>query len=313
MSLFKRLGSKTDMRSTPSPPTQRPRQPLGGAVNDGGKKGSPSSYGSVKNNNQSAGVGQNMRGAKLVARPRSSTDPETCCEVFKSHWQQIKAIMSKSSGPKSRGNIIQDDIDAVIHYIGQMMTLLIEERTEDESQGPILQYMLSEDLLEKLLIWVSQCGEYIDKLKFEQLKMYDLLISQARQSLLVHKPIIRPLLKLLSGCAEHRSPDIEKHLILVLHQLSICLTQNTQLLELFFHSGADQGPAKFLIFSLLIPYVHREGHVGQQARDALLLIMALSSRNDSIGRYIAENSDFCPVSVPTVINYPTALYRRNRI
>ncbi|GBL98469.1 UPF0518 protein GE18198, partial [Araneus ventricosus] len=51
----------------------------------------------------------------------------------------------------------------------------------------------------------------------------------------------------------------------------------------------------FLIFSLLIPFVHREGAIGQQARDALLLCMALSRRNESIGVYIAEHSNFCPV------------------
>lgn len=72
--------------------------------------------------------------------------------------------------------------------------------------------------------------------------------------------------------------------------------KQTQLLELLFNSASEQGPAKFLMFSLLIPYVHREGQIGQQARDALLLIMALSSQNSNIGRYVAENSDFCPVS-----------------
>jgi hypothetical protein len=35
--------------------------------------------------------------------------------------------------------------------------------------------------------------------------------------------------------------------------------------------------------------------LGQQARDALLLIMQLSNRNESIARYIVENTNFCPV------------------
>ena len=34
---------------------------------------------------------------------------------------------------------------------------------------------------------------------------------------------------------------------------------------------------------------------GQQARDALLLIMQLSNRNESIAKYIVENTNFCPV------------------
>ena len=80
-----------------------------------------------------------------------------------------------------------------------------------------------------------------------------------------------------------------------MHALCVCVTQNTQILELLFNAGAEHGPAKFLVFSLLIPYVHREGVIGQQARDALLLIMALSNTRQSIGVYIAEHSDFCPV------------------
>ena len=36
--------------------------------------------------------------------------------------------------------------------------------------------------------------------------------------------------------------------------------------------------------------------LGQQARDALLLIMQLSHRNESIAKYIVENTNFCPVS-----------------
>lgn len=41
--------------------------------------------------------------------------------------------------------------------------------------------------------------------------------------------------------------------------------------------------------------MHREGIVGQQARDAMLLCMALSKKNPQIGKYIAEHSDVCLV------------------
>lgn len=37
--------------------------------------------------------------------------------------------------------------------------------------------------------------------------------------------------------------------------------------------------------------------LGQQARDALLLIMQLSHRNEYIARHIAEHTNFCPVNV----------------
>ncbi len=239
----------------------------------------------------------------MVQRPRSGTDPDTCQEVFKSHWLQAVTIMNKANGASlsTKRSGLQDEVDTVCQHFDQMMSLMVEEEGEGHSghgQGPILQYLLAEDIMEKILTWSSRVGESTDRLRLQQLKTYDMLISQANQQLLIHKPIIRPLLKLLAVCAEHPSKVIEKHVILLLHQLCVCVTQNTHILEILFNASSvsDHGPAKFLMFSLLIPYVHREGNIGQQARDALLLIMALSSRHEHIGSYIANNSDICPVS-----------------
>jgi len=70
-------------------------------------------------------------------------------------------------------------------------------------------------------------------------------------------------------------------------------------LEMLFRAApAQQGSTNLLIFSLLVPFIHRDGAIGQQARDALLLVMATSASNEAVARYIAENSYFCPVSVP---------------
>lgn len=255
----------------------------------------------------------NAGNGAVVNRPRTNTDPQTCFEVFKSHWSQAWVIISKVSNTSntvgqshSSNNVAtnrspQQEVDTVLRYVDQMMLLLVEEEDQDGAQGPILQYMLEEDLLTKLFQWSNLQLEYADRLKYHHLKTVDLLISQARQLLLVHKPIIRPLLQLLTSCEEHPNSNIEQHLILVLHQLCVAVTQNTHLLELLFSASSDQGSAKFLIFSLLIPYIHHEGSIGQQARDALLLIMALSSRLEHIGQYIAQHSDFCPVSTSTLM------------
>lgn len=53
---------------------------------------------------------------------------------------------------------------------------------------------------------------------------------------------------------------------------------------------------RFLLFSLLVPFVHREGSIGQQARDALLLCMSMSNKNELVASYITEYSNVCPVS-----------------
>ena len=233
------------------------------------------------------------------ARPRSNTDPETCLVVFKSHWAQATSIISKSANGNSPAvrRSVNEEIEAVLQYADQMVLLMIEEEEDQGGQGPILQYLLEENILEQLLTWTTQTGpEFADRLKLHHLKMFETMISQSRQSLFVHKPLIRPLLKLLTSCENTKNKQIETRLILVLHQLCVCVTQNTQMLELLFSASSEQGPAKFVIFSLLIPYIHREGPIGQQARDALLLIMALSCVHDHIGTYIADYSDFCPVS-----------------
>lgn len=132
----------------------------------------------------------------------------------------------------------------------------------------------------------------------EQLKLYEMLISQARQPLLRHKAVLTPLLRLLSVCAEPASAPLENSLVLLLNQLCVSVAREPAILELFFHSHTDQGPANLIIFSLLIPFIHHEGARGQQARDALLLIMAMSASNRAVAQSITDNSYFCPVRIP---------------
>lgn len=136
------------------------------------------------------------------------------------------------------------------------------------------------------------------RVQVEQLKLYEMLISQARQPLLRHKPVLTPLLRLLSVCAEPASAPLENSLVLLLNQLCVSVAREPAILELFFHSHTDQGPANLIIFSLLIPFIHHEGARGQQARDALLLIMAMSASNRAVAQSITDNSYFCPVRIP---------------
>lgn len=76
------------------------------------------------------------------------------------------------------------------------------------------------------------------------------------------------------------------------------MAQQPVVLEMLFRAApAQQGSTNLLIFSLLVPFIHRDGAIGQQARDALLLVMAASASHESVARYIAENSYFCPVSL----------------
>lgn len=193
------------------------------------------------------------------------------------------------------GAVSPDEASTVQNYVEHMLFLLIEEQAKDASMGAILEFVVSENIMEKLFLW-SLRREFTDETKIEQLKMYEMLITQSHQPLLHHKPILKPLMMLLSSCSGTTTPTVETELVVLLSQLCSIIAKDPSILELFFHTSEDQGAANFLIFSLLIPFIHREGTVGQQARDALLFIMSLSAENNLVANHIAENTYFCPVS-----------------
>ncbi|CAJ1052513.1 protein FAM160A1 [Xyrichtys novacula] len=274
----------------------------------------------------------NRDGQSLVLK---GVDPETCMIVFKNHWAQVVKILEKhdplrssstlpslnvinlntgSGGSPRFGPIPGDEASAVQNYVEHMLFLLIEEESgQAGAMGPILEFVVMENVMERLFVW-SLRREFTDDMKLEQLKMYEMLVGQAHQPLLHHKPILRPLMMLLSSCSGTTAPRVEAELVLLLNQLCCVLAKDTSVLELFFHTSEDQGATNFLIFSLLIPFIHREGTVGQQARDALLLIMSLSAENERVAKHIAENTFFCPVlatglsglysSLPTKLEIP---------
>uniref|UniRef100_H3C251 FHF complex subunit HOOK interacting protein 1A n=1 Tax=Tetraodon nigroviridis TaxID=99883 RepID=H3C251_TETNG len=222
-------------------------------------------------------------------------DPETCMIVFKNHWAQVVKILEKHS-PRFCP-IPGDEANAVQNYVEHMLFLLMEEESgQSGAMGPILEFVVMENVMERLFVW-SLRREFTDDMKVEQLKMYEMLVGQARQPLLHHKPILRPLMMLLSSCSGTAAPRVEAELVLLLNQLCCVLAKDPSILELFFHTSEDQGATNFLIFSLLIPFIHREGTVGQQARDALLLIMSLSAENERVAKHVAENTFFCPAQV----------------
>ncbi|KAM9857182.1 FHF complex subunit HOOK-interacting protein 1A [Aulostomus maculatus] len=275
----------------------------------------------------------NQDGQSLVLK---GVDPETCMIVFKNHWAQVVKILEKhdplrssstfpslgvinlsvvSSGGSRFGPIPGDEASAVQNYVEHMLFLLIEEEIgKAGAMGPILEFVVMENVMERLFVW-SLRREFTDDMKLEQLKMYEMLVGQARQPLLHHKPILRPLMMLLSSCSGTTAPEVEAELVLLLNQLCCVLAKDPSILELFFHTSNDQGATNFLIFSLLIPFIHREGTVGQQARDALLLIMSLSAENQRVAKHVAENTYFCPVlatglsglysSLPTKLEAPS--------
>nr|CAD7430578.1 unnamed protein product [Timema monikensis] len=234
--------------------------------------------------------------------PPKDSDPSACYDSFRKHWQQAMEIIVRTKPPV--GYPIQDDVWGVVNHLKHMVTFLVWEHNKQQSHFPCLEHLLSENLLDTLFMWSMHTGRYRYDLRLEQLKMFETLVSNSQHHLLEHESFHRPLLKLLALCSEDWFPmeeekklDVEKKLVDLLNHLCISLMHNTELLGLFFHSPAHQGPDRFIIFTLLIPFVHREGAIGHQARDALLKCISLSAMNEYVGAYIADHSDICLVLV----------------
>ncbi|XP_053499903.1 FHF complex subunit HOOK interacting protein 1A [Ictalurus furcatus] len=242
------------------------------------------------------------RGTRAQTLNLKGVDPETCMIVFKNHWAQVLRILEKheptrNGGHLRSGPISGDDASAVQNYVEHMLFLLTEEECGvGGAMGPILEFVLLENVMERLFVW-SLRRDFTEAAKLEQLCMYEMLVARARQPLLHHKPILRPFAMLLSSCgSSSSSAPVEAELVQLLHRLSCNLARDDSALQLFlFHSGQDQGAANFLLFSLLLPFVHRDGPVGTQARDALALIVALSARDLTVANHITQNTYFCPV------------------
>ncbi|KAK9398814.1 hypothetical protein NXF25_013783 [Crotalus adamanteus] len=166
-------------------------------------------------------------------------DPETCMIVFKTHWAQVIKILEKHDPLKNiqakYGTISQDEASTVQNYVEHMLFLLIEEQAKDAAMGPILEFVVTENIMEKLFLW-SLRREFTDEMKIEQLKMYEMLVTQSHQQLLHHKPILKPLMMLLSSCSGTIIPAVEVELVVLLNQLCSILTKDPSILELFFHT-----------------------------------------------------------------------------
>lgn len=218
-----------------------------------------------------------------------------------------------------------DDVVAVINLLNQMTALLAMELAAltDESDlpslnnqydsllgsepsslgtNPCLDILLSENILSQVLAASRMpiSAEQQDQLRLEQLKMYEVLLDQSSaraRSLLGHQPFLKPLLEVLNECeaSEKMCNESQDHLVMLLNQLCSRLRDNVELIDIFFkHDNSVQD--KFLIFTILLRFLHTDGHVGSQARDALLLCISLSKAHEGIGSYIANGTDFCQVT-----------------
>lgn len=232
--------------------------------------------------------------------PRSDYEPQACYSSFCKHWQQAHDIIVKSE-PQH----LHDDVLGVVNHLEQLCTLLVLEARAKEvnntrigTPSACLEFLLSENLLDKLYEWAICTGKYENAVRLEQLKLYGHLVSHYNVQVIAAEPFLRPLLKLLSGFRNELPPsNIEHRLVLLLNQLCVTLMQNIKFIDLFFltthtHNGSQN---EFILVRLLLCSVHREGATGASARDALLLCAKMSAKCEQLADYILNVSNACPV------------------
>jgi len=238
---------------------------------------------------------------------RAAADSAVLLHNVHSLWNTVESVLSKQdvglAGPSD------NETAAVLSFITEVANTL--ECHNSTAHTQVTDFLLMVDAMNRLLLWTSRfkaviSTESADRLSLLQLRAFDLLLNHSERCLLTEKRLIWPLLRLLIACGTSTNSSIEDQLALVLHQLCVGVSQYPAALELLFDTVAgdvsrNEDPSscnnsnQFLVFSLLVPYVHREGLIAQQARDDLLLIMSMSSSMDVIGRHIVDRSDFCPV------------------
>uniref|UniRef100_A0A3Q4G6K6 FHF complex subunit HOOK-interacting protein 1B n=1 Tax=Neolamprologus brichardi TaxID=32507 RepID=A0A3Q4G6K6_NEOBR len=153
-----------------------------------------------------------------------TADPETCLMVFENHWRQISWVLEQHETSSS-----SDDLTAVRNNTDQMLCLLAEERPAESSEsgtsvppmGPILELVVTENILERLVQWHLRRGLDPDS-QGALLKLFEMLIGQSQQPLLQHTAILHPLLRLLGACADPElgcPSALENSLVLLLNQV----------------------------------------------------------------------------------------------
>ncbi|XP_045538073.1 FHIP family protein GJ17503 isoform X2 [Papilio machaon] len=229
--------------------------------------------------------------------PRHDYEPNACYNSFCKHWQQANDIIIKSQ-PQH----LHDDVLGVVNHLEQLTTLLVLEArarqfSPNTHPAACLEYLLSENLLDKLYEWAICTGKYENAVRLEQLKLFGNLVSHYGSQVIAAEPFLRPLLKLLSGFRNDLPPkNLESQLVSVLNQLCVVLMQNMKFIDLFFLMTHTQNgsQAEFIIGRLLLSTVHREGATGSASRDALLLCAKMSARCPPLAHCMLAGNT-CPV------------------
>uniref|UniRef100_A0A5S6QPF4 Uncharacterized protein n=1 Tax=Trichuris muris TaxID=70415 RepID=A0A5S6QPF4_TRIMR len=236
---------------------------------------------------------------------------EACMDAFQSHWMQVKAILL-SDHPTIESQTV------VYRHLEQLVTLIVAEVNEAAGFriGPMLELAFNESVFSMIVSWATDCRGQTRLFALRNIfKIYEIVVSQTSPCIIVHKPILQPLLFVLDECdngEEWLLNDIREPMVFLLHQVCTKIAQKEEwsMLEFFFDKETDHSAPRFLVFTLLVPFLYFGGRVEQLVRDAMLLVLSVSSQLDAAGLFLANETNFCPVLASGLAAVYSSLPRR---
>ena len=190
-------------------------------------------------------------------------------------------------------------VEELREHFATVEKALIRDHPESRGQiGPCLQYILNEDVIDKMYVFSAKQRVYGKEIRIILFKFFTEVFSRSSQPILIHQQILRPFRKLLRVYEAEgtRDPELSASLVPMLHTMCILMQENQSLLDLFFESRVNM-PSQFLVFGQLLPHMHGSGEVGNRARDAILLCLSLADQlpGSHLTQYISSDSNFCQV------------------
>ncbi|CAJ0580916.1 unnamed protein product, partial [Mesorhabditis spiculigera] len=237
-----------------------------------------------------------------------ASDPSQWESSFEKLWTKAEKCLERMEN-NNEHEISYEEVTIFVSLLKEMCQLLMMEvnAQPEPAIGPILDRFFTQQILERTMDWAIQVPlTYRPICQLALIRVYDMIVSESHTQnhcLLVHKPVLIPLFRLFEWCRNDtgarqrgRGADpsaTDKHFVLLLYQICTKMAGDPTLLHFFFTcaEGADQ----FVVFNLLVKFLYDQNDVGQLARDALLLILSVSSKNKSVAEFVAIKSSFCPV------------------
>lgn len=229
---------------------------------------------------------------------------QTTGDIFKEFCDAVQS--TKELMAENHHDISNSDLQLLNSHLSALVPHLVHEECDDSGHpGRFLEYLLEQNLLELLQSWSARLAQ-VSELGRLQLHLYLILLSESHQQILQHQGVVRPLKRLMQSYARTNmmvTPDdtsqADGALVHLLMQLCVMMNKQPAALEQFLSEvqgkGAN-GQPQFAVFAMLLPYMHHEGALGRQARDAILLCLGQLASDTRVLKYIEQESNFCTVS-----------------